>query len=278
MSLPRMSLDALVAKLSTESQSLCSIVEGFSDRKILSRYISQNDINAVVYSSDEIDIRLLDQFSPYGGNKGRVLSLFVSPDTVKYQDVNLIAFIDRDIDFVLERVIKAKGIYYSKGACLLSRNVSRSNISVWFEDAFGKKVSSVFIDEVLMFSWKCFYFFAEKQKRDLTKQLPSISKCVRKLKTGGFDWSRFCRTTHQTTGLKIDVDETAPPFNEEKICECVNIHVLLDYLWELGRKEGLIDNSVSRSEMDRHLYVRAINTSADCESARTIQEKASQLL
>lgn len=277
MAIPRMSVDALMAKLWTEKKSLCTIVEGFTDRKILGKFINDQSLDAAVYCIDEIEVELNHEFRDFGGNKGRVISLFSENDIKPFIDKNAIGIIDRDIDFFINREVNVRGFYYTEFSCLMSRLFCEEYLSDMVFDVFSKRISRQFIDELMDFSSRYFFMFCLKQEICPDRSLPDIKKSVRQICKGGFDWELYTLKVTQCTGIDRKKLKSSPTSTDHDPRSSICLHISIEYMWLLGRKEGIFDQSVSREELYRHLIGKCHSTLGGCGVADIIYEKSKRL-
>lgn len=275
-----MSIDALSARLQTERATLCAIVEGFNDRRVLTSWSESENLPVMFYCADEIEAEIHEPFRLYGGNKGRVITILAAQNIEALADKNAIGIVDRDVDIILGRQINIKGVYYTQYTCLFSQLLSPERVKIFLSEVFHRDASDQFIRELFCSSERMFRLRAEKQRLRPDAALPSFSRYVRKIEAGGFDWGGYLRACIPRFMGAISEDDLLREIikeDAEDVRSVMHLHSTVDILWQLGRKERLFDNTVSLEELYRHLRAFYLRLCDECETAGLVRKMAQRL-
>lgn len=280
MSLPRMSLDALSARLQTDRRTLCAIVEGFNDRRVLTSWSESEKLPVNFYCADEIEVEIEEIFRVYGGNKGRVITILSTAPVEHFADQNAIGVIDRDLDTILTREVNAKGVYYTQYSCLFSQLLSADRIKKFIGDVFHKVVPEQFVDEVCSTSERMFRLRAEKQRLRPEASLPEFSGYVRRVSAGGFNWDGYLNACLPRFGGSTTKEQLLLAVHQvgtDDVRSVMHLHSTVEIIWQLGRKERVFDNTVSLEEVYRHLRSFYLRLCGECETAALVRRKICEL-
>ncbi len=110
-SLPRRTIDELVARYELEPELRDIYVEGHLDRSIIDWFLSRKNISDVkVYEIDTIEVpaELVEEKSVATGNKGRVIALCCELQDRIRRTLSVMCVIDRDFDHILDNICTCK--------------------------------------------------------------------------------------------------------------------------------------------------------------------------
>jgi hypothetical protein len=280
MTLPRMSLDSLLARLQTERKAAFAIVEGFSDRRVLTSWSEREGLAVDFYCADEIDIELDDRFRPYGGNKGRVFTIFSCREIAEFSGSKAIGIVDTDLDNLLGRKLDIPGIYYTEYSCLFSQLLSPERLRIFLSEVFHNSDTNEFIDELCRTSRMIFRLRAEKQRHSPMASLPSFRRYIARGAARGFDWDgyldaalpRFSGSISKAAILQAISEVGAADVRHE-----IHLHSTIEIMWGTGRRVGIFDNTVSIEEIYRHLRVFYLRICSDCGTAALVRNMVLRL-
>ncbi|RYZ89099.1 MAG: hypothetical protein EOP06_09840, partial [Proteobacteria bacterium] len=204
MAAPRMSIDALAARLKLDRKNLCVVVEGYNDRGLVSNWADDENLPLSCYASDEIDIQISDEFQGLGGNKSRVLSVLSNATIVHFADRRILGIVDRDIDDVLEQSPTIIGVYYTDKACLISSVLSRRNIARLIKNTFHKDISGDILEDVFRASYWMFHLRVAKALLGVDRAPVNLKKYVRTQAKGGFDFDGYLDAVANSWSRSVD--------------------------------------------------------------------------
>ncbi|MEH6664091.1 MAG: hypothetical protein V7678_04520 [Brevundimonas sp.] len=256
MSLPRMSIEALSARLHIENEQIVVVVEGLDDQRLLDRWASSEGLPVAIYSVSDIEVELAPSYAPLGGNKGRVVTLIASDQLVRYANDNLYGIVDRDLDDALGRTVNFDGLYYTTYSNLKAEALCRSGVSDILRIGFQREPTDELLDELDAYSRMDFKYRVWKELNGHKFDNISISSYVRKARDGGYDWDRYLSSTavsRKAAALAegrgalehIDASGDVRLYRRD--------HSLIEFLWEILRKERFIDATVRIEELARHI-------------------------
>lgn len=279
MALPRIGVAALAARLSLNKDKLLTVVEGFTDKRCLSRLVS-NNIEMLAIA--EVEAPLSDDFHGYGDNKARLLSMFCVDEFRSYANENFIGLVDRDLDGVLRLELDVKGVYYTEFACLISFVLDSDSIRELFDSVFGVRLNDLFLLEIQRFAERMYLIRGYLQTLDDPIKPPELGKSVRTLSEGGFDWDRYTNVVAQQSGLKksdlnLFLEQESNKIRTRAGRLNVHFHTLATYIAALLRKERVVNPTISPEEVERHLVGFYLRVGASCPSVALLEAHAERL-
>lgn len=278
MSLPRMSVDALLARFHVEPEILCVFTEGWNDRNIVDHWIGRSDLSATVYCIDEVEIPIDGRFAEYGGNKGRVFTLFECTQVSEVADALAVGVVDRDVDFDIGKNLSIRGVYYTEFACLQSEVVSGEHAKSILKVAFHKDLSKDQIEEIDNFSRFAFCIRAVKREKRPDASLPRFDKSIRSLRDGGFDYTGYVEKCNSSLSDVGDLSGViAGLYADVDVRSQTHFHSTVEFLLRFLRKEKIIDSTVSVEELYRHFRRELDVLFSDTKIAEMLRAKVSAL-
>jgi hypothetical protein len=279
MALPRIGIAALAARLSLNKSKLLTIVEGFTDKRCLSRLVSTNiEMLAIA----EVEAPLFDRFHGYGDNKARLLSTFCVDEFRSFANENFVGLVDRDLDGVLRPELDVNGVYYTEFSCLISFVLDSDSIRELFDSVFAVRLNDLFLSEVQTFAERMYLLRGYLQAIDDPIKPPELGKSVRTLSEGGFDWDRYTNAVAQQSGLKKSdlisfLEQEAPKIRTRAGRLNVHFHTLAIYIAALLRKERVVNPAIGPEEVERHLVGFYLRVGASCPSVALLEAHADRL-
>jgi hypothetical protein len=276
-----MSLDSLAARLTIDKSTLYVVTEGVQDARLITGWIEENIVPAVCYPVEDIEVVLSEEYRRYGGNKGRVITLFASGEVATHSDRSAVGLIDVDLDDVLTRRVSVKGVYYTEHACLFSMSILQANLDRVLKTAFGSSLPVAVWKEIESFSRRYFVVRSLKQRLAEDVVLPDIDRSIRKTVEGGFDWDGYnvkvaAVTSGRVTAAEIDAAFSGIDWAADVRCS-MHYHSVLQYITGLLRRDGLVPGGITEGELSRHLRVILVGEFFSGNVSAIIAEKAESL-
>lgn len=272
----RRDLAALAAQMAAEPNRVLVLTEGETDRFAISRWARDAAIPVDAYHIQDFDITLSPKFIPYGGNKGRICSLFDDPWANEFRDRNLIGIIDRDLDGIIRDEIEILGVYYTDGSSFFTFLLHPDKLKELLERTFRKHVPEKILDACTRVGTKLLLLKGFLQVQDEPVSTVAIKSYVNKDESKYFfDWDDYINSV----ALKAKVDSKSIhdfiDFHFRCDSGCVDYHLFVQFLYLAGRKIGFFENSVTENEIKRHIERSFFEAAHETTIARILVEKTS---
>lgn len=263
---PRRNVDALISQLTAEPERRLLIVEGESDRDAIKILAKRQNVEIDVYQVNDFNINLIDEFSRYGGNKGRILTVaqFIESSLDKFDRV--IGLIDQDLDDIMGWKVTSPLILYTHKTSLFCHVVTEHIIDDLFKVFYRREITSEEIRQSLELA---IWYLNLRCALWMQISFPS-SISIKRYVTKDFGLNQSGYLTAISTKNGVDPQDTLRLLESVENSIHFDYHFFVEFLFQASKKQGILDGTCSVDEMYRSFFQAYVANAHGCETAKTI--------